>query len=273
MSLRILSYHQLVVGQCPAHNRINHVRPGKRFYGNMWSYGAPEDSADSAMEQPLCWVDKRFDRSPSELLWIDSSKWGPLNGKLLNLSYGHGRLEIVPHEMIDGQMQGGLCRLPIPDLPTGTMRGRFHPNGHLYLCGMSAWGTQQMQLAGGFYRLRATGKPMHLPTELRASQDGVTITFSDPLDLEGATFAVRSWALKRTAGYGSKHYNEKTHTIQGANLSEDGKLLTLKIAEIAACWQMSIKYKLKAKDGTPISGEIQNTIHRLGPAAGSQRKN
>ncbi|MDA7916526.1 c-type cytochrome, partial [Verrucomicrobia bacterium] len=143
-------------------NRINHIRPGGRFYGNMWSYGSPDDESDSAMEQPLCWVDKGFDRSPAELLWIDSEKWGALNGTLLHMSYGHGRLEVVPHENVDGQLQGGLCRLPIPDFPTGTMRGRFHSgDGHLYLCGMAAWGTAQMQLPGGLYRIRATGKPAH----------------------------------------------------------------------------------------------------------------
>lgn len=178
-------------------NRINRVVPGGNFYGNMWSYGAPEDSSDSAMEPPLCWVDKAFDRSPAELLWIESEKWGQLNGKLLHLSYGHGRLEIVPHEVIDGQMQGGLCRLPIPDFPTGTMRGRFHPgNGHLYLCGMAAWGTAQMQLPGGFYRVRATGRPMYLPTELRALNNGIEITFSDPIQLKNESFQVRSWSFK-----------------------------------------------------------------------------
>ncbi|MCZ6673598.1 MAG: c-type cytochrome, partial [Verrucomicrobia bacterium] len=163
-------------------NRINWVTPGNRFFGNMWSYGAPEDSSDSAMEQPLAWVDKAFDRSPAELLWIDSESWGPLNGKLLNLSYGHGRLEMVPHEFVNGQPQGGLCRLPIPDFPTGIIRGRFHPgNGHLYLCGMSAWATNQMDQPGGFYRVRATGKPSHMPIALKAKEGRIEITFSDPL--------------------------------------------------------------------------------------------
>ncbi len=252
-------------------NRINHVKSGKRFYGNMWSYGAPEDSSDSAMEQPLCWVDKPFDRSPAELLWIDSTQWGAMNGKLLHLSYGHGRLEIVPHETLNGQMQGGLSRLPIPDFPTGTMRGRFHPaNGHLYLCGMAAWGTAQMQLPGGFYRIRATGKPAHLPVEMHAHRSGIEITFSDPLDGESiedvaAQFKVRSWALERSANYGSKHYDDKSHEVTGAELSEDGTVLLLEISGMGPVWQMSIRYELKGADGEPVVGEIQNTIHQLGP--------
>ena len=251
-------------------NRINRVVACDHFYGNMWSYGAPEDSSDSAMEKPLCWVDKGFDRSPAELLWIDSKKWGALNGKLLHLSYGHGRMEIVPHESVGGQLQGGLCRLPIPDFPTGTMRGRFHPqNGHLYLCGMSAWGTAQMQLPGGFYRVRATGNPAHLPIQMKAHNDGIDITFSDAFHTDSVKnvaeqFIVRSWALQRSANYGSKHYDEKSHEVTRATLSDDGTVLKLKIRDMSPVWQMSIQYEMMDAAGAPVLGEIQNTIHALG---------
>lgn len=252
-------------------NRINWVEPGNRFYGNMWSYGAPDDTADSAMEQPLAWVDKGFDRSPAELLWIDSPSWGPLNGKLLNLSYGQGRLEIVPHEFVNGQVQGGLAALPIPDFPTGIMRGRFNPgNGHLYLCGMSAWATSQMHQAGGFYRIRKTDAPVHLPIALNARKSAIDITFSSPIDsesLNAATkpFVVETWALKRTANYGSKHYDKKPLRVSGTKLSRDGKTVTVELPEIEPAWQMSIQYQLKGTDGSPINGEIQNTIHNLSP--------
>ncbi|QXD24454.1 c-type cytochrome [Opitutia bacterium ISCC 51] len=251
-------------------NRINWVVPGDNFYGNMWGYGAPDDTSNEAMEQPLTWVDKGFDRSPSELLWIDSPSWGPLNGKLLNLSYGHGRLEIAPYETVNGQMQGGLCRLPIPDFPTGTMRGRFNAeDGHLYLAGMSAWGTAQMHLPGGFFRVRATGKPSHLPVQMNAFPSGIDITFSDPLskgslkNIQDAV-EVESWSLLRSANYGSKHYDEKTHAVEGAKITNGGKTLRLSIDDMSPVWQMSIRYKLTGKNGEPIEGEIQNTIHNLG---------
>ena len=136
-------------GHWTPQNRINWIKPGGGFYGNMWSYGAPEDSSDSAMEQPLCWVTKGFDRSPSELLWVDSKKWGALNGKLLNISYGLGSLAIIPHEFVNGQPQGGLCKIPMPEFQTGTMRGRFN-QGDLYICGLAAWSTSRMQMPGGF---------------------------------------------------------------------------------------------------------------------------
>ncbi len=250
-------------------NRINWVEEGG-FYGNMWGYGAPDDTSNEAMEKPLAWVDKGFDRSPSELLWIDSKSWGPLHGKLVNLSYGHGRLEIAPYETVNGQMQGGLCRFPIPDFPTGTMRGRFNQtDGHLYLAGMSAWGTAQMHLPGGFFRVRATGKPSYLPVQMNAYESGIDITFSEPLSKESVNdieekVEVESWSLLRSADYGSKHYDEKAHAVEGARLTNGGKTLRLSIDDMSPVWQMSIQYKLEGENGEPVEGEIQNTIHNLG---------
>ena len=253
-------------GHWTPQNRINWIKPGGGFYGNMWSYGAPEDSADSAMEQPLCWVTKGFDRSPSELVWVDSEKWGALNGKLLNISYGLGRLEIVPHEFINGQPQGGLCRMEMPEFQTGTMRGRFH-QGDLYICGLAAWSTSKMQMPGGFYRMRHTGKPTHLPVGLNVTKRGVKITLSDPVtqaSVASGKYSVKSWALKRTKNYGSKHYNTKKHKVSNSRLSNDGLVLTLDIENMAPVWQMEIRYQVTGKDGAKVKRTIHNTIHHLG---------
>ena len=248
-------------------NRINWVKPSGRFYGNMYSYGAPDDSSDAVMEQPLCWVTKGFDRSPSELFWVDSKKWGALDGKLVNISYGLGCLEIIPHEVLDGQPQGGATRLPIPIFSTGIMRGRFNSDEHLYVCGMAAWGTSRMQLPGGFYRIRATGKPVYVPVVIKATRKGVQLTFSQELaalSINIDNFAVSTWALKRTKNYGSKHYDTTSLEVTGAHLSKDGKKITLGIPKIAPCWQMEIKYNIKGINGEKIEDRIHNTIHNLG---------
>jgi hypothetical protein len=60
-------------------NRINWV-PGKGgFYGNMLGYHDVTDTSDEAMLQPVCWITNAFDRSPAELIWVTSERWGPLN--------------------------------------------------------------------------------------------------------------------------------------------------------------------------------------------------
>lgn len=247
-------------------NRINWVREGG-FYGNMMGYHDVTDQSDDAMEQPLVWITNSFDRSPSELLWVDSEKWGPLNGRLLNLSYGYGKVYVVPHEEVDGQMQGGMIQFPIAQFPTGVMRGRFHPeDGQLYACGMFAWAGNQTQ-PGGMYRLRYTGEPVYLPIELKARKGGVELTFSEPVDeetaVEIANYKLKTWTLKRTRNYGSKHYDEKSVAVTSVQLSKDGKRVFMTIPDLKPTWCMEIKYNLKGASGRSFNGTIHNTIHTL----------
>jgi putative heme-binding domain-containing protein len=248
-------------------NRINWVTKGG-YYGNFWGYHDVTDPSDAAMKQPVCWITNAFDRSPSELLWVTGKGWGPLEGSLLNFSYGYGKVYVIPHEKQGGRMQGGMCALPLPQFPTGVMRGRFHPdNGQLYCCGMYAWAGNQTQ-PGGFYRVRYTGKPVHLPIGLHAQEKGIAITFSDTLDPKSAadpkSYGVKTWGLKRSANYGSDHYDEKPAMLTGAKLSADGKTVTLEIAELKPTWCMEIRYDLKAAVGQRVEGVLHNTIHALG---------
>jgi putative heme-binding domain-containing protein len=249
-------------------NRINLVRRGG-FYGNMWGYTDVTDPADSAMEQPACWLTNAFDRSPAQLLWVDSKSpaWKPLAGSLLCLSYGYGKIFVVPHETVARQTQGGEAALPIPRFPTGVMRGRFHPgNGGLYTCGLFAWAGDQTR-PGGFYRVRATGKPMFLPVGLSARKEGMAITFTDPLDPKTATdptrYRAKTWTIKRTANYGSDHFGERMIRITAARLSADGRSVVLEMPDIAPTRCMEITYRIKGATGEPVEGVIDNTIHRL----------
>jgi cytochrome c5 len=248
-------------------NRINWVKAGG-FYGNMFSYNPPADSTESGMELPLVWVERDIDQSPSELLWVDSKKWGVLDGKLLNFSYGYGKIFVVPFEKIDGQVQGGIFELPIPRFSTGVMRGRFNPGDEqLYLCGLSAWGSTQPQL-GGLYRIRRVDQPMVIPIGIKATTTGIELSFTDELDQASinqiANYTVETWDLLRSRKYGSKHYNEKFLKVTKAELGKDKRTIKLTIPEIKPTWVMEIQYQVKDKEGKNIDGSIQNTIHQLG---------
>jgi len=255
-------------------NRINLIRPPARFFGNMWAYEHPESSADDQMEQPLVWITNDMDRSPAELLWVTSDNWGPLKGSLLNISYGTGRIFLVPHENIGGQLQGGVVQLPIPDFPTGVMRGRFHSaNGHLYVCGLYAWAGNR-QDDGGFFLVRAIGKATHLPLSLHARRNAIDLHFTDALDPASANnannYAIKVWSLKRSADYGSKHFNEHTLSISKASLATDQKSVSLEIPELQPTWCMEIKCVLQAATGEKFTRTIHNTIHQLGSAHEAQ---
>jgi putative heme-binding domain-containing protein len=249
-------------------NRINLITAEPRVYGNHWGYHDLTDSSDELTEQPICWITNSMDRSPAELVWVDSDAWGPLNGTLLNTSYGYGMIYTVPHETIDGRMQGGVCPFPLKPFPTGIMRPRFHPqNGQLYVCGMFAWAGNQHE-PGGFFRVRYTGKPVYLPVGLQARKRGIAVTFSSRLDRDVATdtenYAVQTWTIRRSAKYGSDHYNEERSKITGATLSDDGKSVFLEIPDIHPTRCMEVKYWLRGAEGEDFSGTIHNTIHELG---------
>jgi hypothetical protein len=251
-------------------NRINWVtvdpQGPPKFYGNMFGYHDVTDTSDEAMEPPLCWITNAFDRSPAELLWIDSPTWGELQGGLLNLSYGYGKAYLVLHEQVDGKRQGGMIELPIPAFPTGVMRGRFSPGDHhLYLCGMFSW-AGNATAPGGLYRIRKLSQPSHLPLQMHAVGSGVELEFAVAIDsksLDPANIQIEQWGLKRSARYGSDHIDQHAVEIDRVELKPDGKTVRIESKQLKASWGMEIRYKLQAADGKPVRGTIHNTIHQF----------
>ena len=250
-------------------NRINWVHGKGNFYGNMWGYNPPKDSTRTAMEPPMVWVDMQFDRSPSELVWVDSPKWGGLNGKLLSFSYGFGKIQLVLNEKVNNQMQGGVIDLPDIKFLTGVMRGRFNPgDDQLYACGMSAWGTNQMLRGGGLYRIRYTGKALTVPVGLEARNQGIELSFDTTLQLDNAqnpkNYQIKTWRLVRSSKYGSDRHDMKELAISGVKLTNDGKGVFLNIPDIQPTDVMTISYNIVNADGAALKGTVQNTIHGLG---------
>ncbi len=250
-------------------NRINHVRQGG-FYGNMFGYHDVTDSSDDAMIPPAMWITNAFNRSPAELVRVKSSKWSPIDGALLELSYGEGRVHLVLTEPANGErgtqgvLQGGLVALPIPDLPTGIMRGRFNPaDGQFYACGLYAWAGNR-QHPGGFFRIRRTDKPFTIPIGLHAEPGSVSLEFAQPLATTAANAAgwkIRAWDLKRTQKYGSEHLNERDLAITAGKLSSDGRRVSLTVPDFGPTWCYSLEWDISAADGTPIKGVLHGTMH------------
>ncbi|MED5380946.1 MAG: DUF6797 domain-containing protein [Verrucomicrobiota bacterium] len=252
-------------------NEINLIEKGK-FYGNLMGYHKGLSEAD--ITSPIVWMHNNFDRSPAEQLWVDSDKWGGLGGQLINLSYGTGYVYVIMEEKVNGRAQGGVVRIPDFDFPTGVMRGRFHPgDGQLYACGLFGWAGNKTR-PGGFYRLRHTGKPVHLPVAIHATRDGVSLTFTHALDAETAndpeSYLVKRWSYRRTRNYGSRDYKadgsqgRDNVEVTGVKISKDKKSVLLQIADMKPTMQMQIEYKIDTADGEYLSQRIQNTIHAIG---------
>jgi len=245
-------------------NRINRVTKGG-FYGNMYGYTDVKDTSDDAMEPPMVWITNDKDRSPAELLWVPENAWGPFGGSLLNLSYGTGKIFLVPHEEVGGLWQGAVCELPMPAFGTGIMRGRFGNDGALYACGMFAWAGNAVE-PGGFHRIRHTGAAAAMPLAVRAVRGGMILTFSEALasaEVSPSSFALKVWSANRTANYGSPHIDERPLEITAATLAADRRSLALTVPRLAPTQFYELVIKLPTAAGGVVERTMHGTIHHL----------
>ena len=222
---------------------------------------------------PLCWISKEYDNSGGGQVWVSSDQWGPFGGRLLHESYGKSSLFLVLQESIGGgRMQGGVVKFPIK-FTSSAMRARFNKrDGQLYVAGLSEWQSNAGKITG-FDRVRFTGKPVYSVSGLRVLNNGVQLTFTQPLDTASAAdvqnFSGKRWNYHRTSAYGSPEFSVEDPSkksrdpisIAGTHLSQDGKTLTIEINDLKPVMQQSLKFNLKAADGTPIAQEVQHTIH------------
>ena len=250
---------------------VGFTRPGA-FHGvRMTAHRSP---IPDQYDLPICWLPRDKDNSTSDPVWVTSDRWGPLKGSLLVMSYGTCTLFQVVMEETGGVVQGGVIPFPLA-FDSGLLRGRFSPHdGQLYVCGLRSWQCRGAR-EGAFHRVRYTGRPAHRVRGLRVTARGVDLTFTDPLDPGSAAdldrYAVRWWNWKRTGKYGSPEYSVRNPNRKGRDeveiksirLSGDRRTVSIEIPGIRPVMGMSIRGRIKAADGTPISLELYNTIHRV----------
>ena len=236
-----------------------------------------ESPIPTGYDEPMAWLPQSMDNSSGGQVWATSRKWGPLNDRLLFMSYGKCTLFEVMPETVDGTRQAAMVQLPLK-FQSGLMRGRVNPrDGQVYLSGLRGWQTSATR-DGGFYRVRYTGAPARLASEFHAAKNGVTIGFTTPLSAKTAadpgSYSVERWNYLWSGAYGSPEYSvknpgEKKHDtleVKSARLLPDGKSVWLEIADLTPADQLKIRFSIDAADGTAISQEIYGTIHKLGAA-------
>ena len=223
--------------------------------------------------QPVVWVPQHVDNSPGSPVWITSNDWpDELQGQMMLTSYGKANLKVLLTEEVEGVRQGGIINLPLK-FKSGTMRGRFHSDGHLYIAGLTSWQSVGED-DGSFHRVRYTGEPLQMPTGLFVKSNGLEIRFSDSLDpnsVQVENFTIEQWNYRWIESYGSPRYSVKDPEalgtdpvpIQSVELATDGRTVFVEIPGIHPVMGMSISYTLNAVDGTEVSHEIYNTINRV----------
>ena len=243
-----------------------------KFKTDFWGKGeTPKPVA--GYDLPLVWMPQAVDNSPGGEVWVTGGKWGPWEGRMLHLSYGHCLLYGVTMETVDGVAQGSVVKFPFK-FPSGIMRGRFHPkDGQLYVSGLNVWQSDAAKF-GCFSRVRYTGAPATMTVGLHTLKDGVQLQFTGPLDAASATDAqnydITRWNYEWTGNYGSPDFKvsdgtkgKDTVTIEKAVLSPDKKTLTLTLADMQPAMTLRLKFKIQSADGKPVEQEIHATVHRV----------
>lgn len=254
--------------------RIDDVRPGG-FYGFQPMHH--RDMAPDSFDGPLCWVPRDIDNSAGGQVWVPPGSWGPLGGQLLHLSYGRCTMMLVLRDEVDGLPQGAVVPLPGRFL-SGVMRGRFSPHdGHLYLTGTTGWTTAAVR-DGCFQRVRYNpdaADPICVPIAFSAHPDGLSVTFSQPLDSSTAqdieSYALERWNYLWSEKYGSEDWSVSDPqtrgrdrlVIEAAKLSDDGRRVFLTIRDMRPAMQMQLRYELDTAAGQIVRGAIYPTVHRL----------
>jgi len=229
---------------------------------------------------PLCWMPMEIDNSSGNQVWVPEGAWGQLQGRLLHNSYGTCSTYLVLPERVNGQMQGGVVRLPV-DYSSSAMRGRFSPkDGHLYVVGLKGWQTKAAR-EGGFHRVRRTAAPLAMPIALRTCDKGVYLTFSDEVDAESAgdpeAYSVEIWNYLYSPNYGSPELsvlepdrkvaqgekNRDPLAVTAATVGPDKRTVFLAVDGMRPVHQMRITWDVDSAAGELMRGELHNSIHAL----------
>ncbi len=238
----------------------------------FFGLGGPKN--DRAPDLPLVYLPRGLDNSSGGQIQIPEQGWGNLSGprrhNMIHTSFGTGKYFLLLQDEVAGQLQGAIVPLP-GEFRSGIHRGRFNPHdGQLYLSGMGGWGTYTIE-DGCFQRVRFTGGHVQQPVDFHLHENGVMLTFSQPLDpgIAGNTkrhFA-QCWNYRYGPGYGSPefstlHLGMRGHDvlqIRDAHLLKDGRRLFLEIPDLQPVNQLHLYLAIGKKDWR----ELFITAHAL----------
>ena len=234
----------------------------------------PNLKMPETFDPPICWIPMNIDNSTGGQVWAPE-KWGPMSGQLLSTSYGMSALYEVLWEEVGGVAQGGVIKLPFK-FDSGIMRARVNPkDGQVWVTGMKGWQTNAPR-DGCLQRVRATGKPAHMPV-MRFISEGTPSPLvlairwmrslpatSNPMASSNGTIAGQPTTARPTSSRATPRPPAMMKWRSNpSRLSADHKTVTLQIPGLKPVMQMMIQMHPAAADGTAIDWEIDNTINKL----------
>lgn len=217
---------------------------------------------------PMIYFPRGVDNSSAEQVYIDSERWGPVEGKWIHLSGGFAKHFLMYREVIDGQSQAAAIQMPGSFL-SGGHRGRFSPyDGQLYVAGAQGWGNYGTQ-DGCLHRVRYTAEKFPYPIDYQTRENGILLTFETPQNnevFEKENWFGQQWNYLFAAAYGSPEYSvsnpaQAGHDVIGIRSIQKldgGKQIFIEIPQLQPVNQLHLHCN------TEFRLEIFATVHHLG---------
>jgi mono/diheme cytochrome c family protein len=221
---------------------------------------------------PVAWIPHEVDASGAGEVWVTSKRMGLGDDALVHLSYARPGPFRVFIDSARSAMQGSVVALP-GAYTTPTLKGRVNPgDGQLYLAGFQIWQSQAKDVSS-LVRLRYTGRPSTLPSEVHAGQQGILVRFATPLAAsarEASRYQLQAWNYVRSSAYGSGHFKRDGSAghdrLQvAAHLSPDGRSVLLVVPDMKPAMQMELDYDLRGRDGAARKNALYLTVHAVDP--------
>ncbi len=245
----------------PKPNQLNQPIP-------HFGYRGPQGEKPPSL--PLVYLPRGLDNSSGGQAFIDGERWGPLGGRMVHFSFGAGAHFLLLRDEVEGQLQGAVVPLP-GEFTSGAHRGRFNPvDGQLYVGGMAGWGSYTPQ-PGSFQRVRYAGGSVQLPSGFHVYENGVAVTFTEPIDKAVAEDSdnhfAQCWNYRYSGAYGSSEYSAR-HTgtpghdslkIRSSHVLADGTTLFLELPDLQAVNQLH----LRMQTGADKSHDMFATVHKM----------
>ncbi len=243
---------------------VRHDRPQPAYFG----YGGPKNKKPPDL--PFVYLPRGLDNSSGGQVYISSDRWGPLQGKLVHLSYGAANHFLVLTDTVNGTLQGAFVPLP-GDFASGVHRGNFNPkDGQLYVVGMTGWGAYAAA-DGCFERVRYTGGPVQLPSAFHVCENGVLVSFTRPVDRsiteQPRNQFVQAWNYRYSSAYGSPEFSTRhpgapghdVLTVSSVHVLPDGHTIFIELPDLQPVNQLYLR--MRVDSGRPR--DLFVTVHRL----------
>ncbi len=237
--------------------------------GGHHGAGGPKDGP-LGLVRPMLYLPRGVDNSSGGPAWIDSDRWGPVRGNWLHFSGGFCTAFLVLREAFEGGSQAAAVALP-GEFLSGAHRARFSPHdGQLYVVGAQGWGNYGTA-DGSLQRVRyqPDGAPFPYPVRHETRDNGVLLTFADPVPealADPARWFAQQWNYRYGPAYGSPEYSVTKPALTGHDPVEirsvrrldGGTRLFIEMPQLRPVHQLHLH-----GDFSPRI-ELFATIHRLG---------